>query len=108
MQEEFRGFRRFTAAERKIGEIMPEDGRISFIGTIIDKGEGKLVVDDGSGSVEVVADSELLKSLETGKIVRVVGKVYDGSVTGEAVQDFSTFNLELYREVKSLVDGNGN
>lgn len=106
MQEEFRSFRRFPAAERRIGEIMPEDGRVSFIGTVIDRSEGRFAVDDGSGSVEVAADGELAKFVETGKVVRVVGKIYDGSVTGEAVQDFSGFNKELYGEVKAAESKN--
>jgi len=41
--------------------------------------------------------------LEPGKLVRVVGKISgDGLVIGEAVQDFSNFNLSLYKELNTL------
>ena len=101
MQEDFRGFRRFPTMERRIGDILPEDGRVSFIGTVIDVGDGKVVVDDGSGSIEVLLENEIAKGLETGKVVRIVGKLSDGLVSGEAVQDFSGFDLEIYKKVKT-------
>ena len=100
MQEDFRGFRRFPTVEKKIGDITPEDGRVSFIGTVVDKGEGKIAVDDGSGNMEVLFEEETIKNFKTGSVVRIVGKVAEGFVTGEAIQDFSRFNLDLYREVK--------
>lgn len=100
MQDDFRGFKRFPAVEKKIGEITQDDVRVSFIGTIVDKGEGKIAVDDGSGNVEILFEDEIIKDLKTGKVVRVVGKVdSDGLINGEAVQDFSKFNISLYKEV---------
>lgn len=99
MMEDFRGFRRFPTIERRIGDILPEDGRVSFIGTIVDVGQGKIVVDDGSGSMEVLFENA--GELATGKMVRVVGKLSDGLVSGEAVQDFSAFDMELYKKVKA-------
>ena len=101
MQADFRGFRRFPAVEKKIQEITPEDSRVSIIGTVIDKNEKGITVDDGSGTAEITFGET--GNIETGKLVRVVGKVDpDGFITGEAVQDFSDFNLKLYEEIKKL------
>ena len=100
MQDDFRGFRRFPAEEKKVRDISTEDGRVSIIGTLIDKEEGKMTVDDGTGSIEVVFDGDV--SVKVGKTVRVIGKVsQDGFITGEAVQDFSGFNIQLYKEISS-------
>jgi len=101
MQDDFRGFRRFPAVEKRIGEITSEDGRVSVIGTLIDKGEGKITVDDGSGTIEVMFDGNI-ENIQVGKPVRVIGKVSpDGFIAGEAIQDFSGFNIQLYKELSS-------
>jgi len=101
MQTDFRGFRRFPAVEKKIEDITPEDTRVSIIGTIIDKSEGSITIDDGTGTIEVTFNDT--EALEPGKLVRVVGKIGgEGFVIGEAVQDFSNFNLGLYKELNTL------
>jgi len=103
MQEDFRAFRRFPTVEKSIAEIGPEDGRVSFIGTVIDKDEGKITVDDGSGSMEVFFENDVIKNFKTGDLVRIVGKISsEGFLSGEAVQNFSKFNLDLYKEMKSV------
>ena len=100
MQDDFRGFRRFPTVEKKIGDITMEDSRVSFIGTLVDKEEGKIAVDDGSGSIEILFEEEIIKNFKTGNVVRIIGKVSEGLVNGEAIQDFSKFNIDLYKEVK--------
>jgi len=101
MPEDF-GFKRFPTIEKKISEIGPEDVRVAIIGTVVDKGEGKIVIDDGSGSIAVFLDDG--KNLETGKFLRIVGRVNkdDLSINAEAVQDFSKFNLDLYKKLKEI------
>ena len=101
MQDDFRGFRRFPTVGKNIKEITPDDGRVSFIGTLIDKGEGKIAVDDGTGSIESFFEDEITKKFKVGNTVRIVGKVSEGNVNGEAIQDFSVFNLDLYKKVTS-------
>ncbi len=103
MQEDFKAFRRFPTVEKSIGDIGPEDGRVSFVGTVVSANEGKLVVDDGTGSIEIITDGAELK---TGKLVRIVGKIdQEGALNAEAVQDFSGFNLDLYRKIKGMEKG---
>jgi len=101
MPEDF-GFKRFPTVEKKISEISPEDIRVAVIGTVVDKGDGKIVIDDGSDNINVFLDDE--NKLETGKLLRIVGRVNkdDLSISAEAVQDFSKFNLELYKKLKEL------
>ena len=102
MQDDFRGFRRFPTAEKKIKDIEPEDIRVGFIGTITDKNKGKLSVDDGTGSIDALFEENVIENLEKGKVVRIVGKLSEGTVKGESVQDFSKFDLDLYRKIRSM------
>jgi len=74
MQESF-GFKRFPSTERKVSDIGPDDVRISIIGTIIDKGDGKLTIDDGTGSINVFTEDEKTKNFSIGNRVRVIGRV---------------------------------
>lgn len=96
-------YKRFPTSEKKISEISPEDVRVAIIGTVIDESEGKFALDDGTGSIEVLADKEDTEKLEPKKTVRVIGKIIseDGlKLNAEGVQDFSNFDLELYKKVK--------
>ena len=98
-------YKRFPTTEKKISEITPENIRVSIIGTIIDKTENKLIVDDGSGSIEVFSDEELIKNVGNNKIVRVIGRVTsDGTlaINAELIQDFSRFDVGLYEEIKNI------
>jgi len=100
MQDDFRSFRRFPAAHKNISEIGPEDIRVSVIGTIVDKSKGKIALDDGTGSMEALFEDDVLKDFKSGEQVRVIGKISEGTLTGEALQNFSSFNLELYKKIK--------
>lgn len=102
MQEDFGSFRRFPAMEKKISDIGPEDIRVCVIGTIVDKSNGKVAIDDGTGSMEALFDEEMLKGTESGNKVRVIGKVSEGTLNGEAIQDFSNFNFELHEKIKKM------
>lgn len=102
MQDDFRGFRRFPTAEKKIKDIEPEDIRVGFIGTITNKTKGKISVDDGTGSIDALFEEDIIKGLETGKLVRIVGKMSEGTLKGESIQDFSSFDLDLYMKIRSI------
>lgn len=111
MPENSDEFKRVPTKPRKVGKIdREEDIRISVIGTLVNKGEDSLVVNDGSGNLEVsfleLHNFERVDELETGQLVRVVGKLDLSSenlrIRGEAVQDFSDFNLDLYKKAEEL------
>lgn len=96
--------RRLPSIERKIAEIQPEDIRIRVLGTVIDKQNDKLVIDDGTGKIEVIFDEHVNADLK--QMVRVFGRVIpieDGfEMQGEIVQDMSQLNLELYKKVEGI------
>jgi RNase P/RNase MRP subunit p29 len=95
---------RIPAKERKISGIGPHDSRVSIVGTVVDSGENVMVVDDGTGKIDIVFESPV--QVRSGQRVRVVGKVMqaeDGpQMQGEAVQEFPEADLELWRRVGEL------
>ena len=96
--------RRMPSVERKVSEIKPEDIRVRVLGTVIDKQENKLVVDDGTGKIEAIFDDPV--NVELKKMVRVFGRVIpleDGfEIQGEILQDMSQLDLELHKKVESV------
>lgn len=103
--------KRAVTKPRKIEEIDREDIRVSIIGTLVNKGKGSLIVDDGSGNLEVsmleMNNENQVENLETGQLVRVVGKVDSEDeikLRGEFVQDFSEFDLKLYKKAKEIIE----
>jgi hypothetical protein len=96
--------RRLPSLERKVSEIKPEDIRISVIGTVIDMKDTKIVIDDGSGKIEVVFDDPV--KVEMNKMVRVFGRVIpieEGyELQGEVLQDMSQLDLELKKKFGEL------
>jgi len=96
--------RRLPSVMKDIGEIKPEDLRISVIGTIIDQQQDSMVLDDGTGKVLIRFDSPF--ETEMNKMIRVLGKVVpldDGiELHGEFIQDMSGLDLELLNRVKRI------
>ncbi len=92
--------RRAPAVHRKIENVSEEDIRVSVIGTVVDKGESRVAVDDGTGTIEVVFDlSKDLDGFDESDLVRVVGRPSDGSMDGEVIQNFEGFDVDLYEEI---------
>lgn len=93
-------FKRAPAVPRRISGIAPDkDIRVRLLGRVIDKGEGSVVIDDGSAKVEVITE----QSAELGDVVRIIARVlpletgYD--LRAEITQDMSKLDLDLYRRV---------
>lgn len=102
----FEDRRRAPAEFKKIEDVGADDVRVSLIGTVVDVGEGKLVVDDGTGTIQVNFDlSEDLDELKQGRKVRIIGRPGEGEMDGEAVQDFSDFDMELYEKTRDKLKG---
>jgi len=95
---------RMPARERKVAEIKPEDTRVSIVGTVVGFNGGTLAIDDGSGNVNVTFEEP--PSVKDGQLVRVFGRTMpiEGGVEiqGEACQDFTGADTELYRKVSGL------
>jgi len=95
---------RVPARERKISGIGPQDSRVSLVGTVVDFEENVMVIDDGTGKIEVVFESP--PHVKSGQRVMVIGKVMpaeDGAqLQGETLREFPDADLELWRRVGEL------
>ena len=95
--------RRFPAVKRQVVGINETDVRVSVIGTIIDKQDDFIIVDDGTGRVKISA-----KDLPFGQtqMIRVFGRVMptpDGiELQGEIFQDMSKLDLVLFKKLEKL------
>jgi len=104
--EQREGFvrRRIPSVERRISEIMAEDMRVSVIGTVIDKQDDSIMLDDGTGKISIGFDSSV--DVETDQLVRVFGRVIPieqgFELQGEIIQDMSSVDKELLRKLRSL------
>jgi len=98
--------RRIPSVERRISEIMAEDMRVSLIGTVIDKQEDSIILDDGTGKIAIGFDSPI--DAEPDQIVRVFGRVMpieEGfELQGEIVQDMGRIDMELLKKLRGLSD----
>ncbi len=96
--------RRMPCIEKKVAEITPDDIRVRILGTVIDKKDNRLVVDDGTGKIDIVFDEPV--NTELNKFVRIFGRVIpaEGGVElqGEIIQDMSRLDKELLKKVEDV------
>lgn len=102
MEEKILQYKRAPAKARKINKIDPEkDIRVRILGTVIDKSEDVLVIDDGSQKAEIVIDPST--DVSVGSIVRVFARVLPlesgFDLRAEIVQNMSGIDLELYNKI---------
>lgn len=100
--------RRAPAVLKAIEDIDAEaDTRVRIVGTVLEVRGDSIMVDDGSGTVEVFLDTEDVEDVDDGQRVRVIGRVLPlpsgFEVQGEIVQDFSDVDMELYGKVREAV-----
>ena len=97
---------RFTKSPFKKAKIkeIPHEKYVSVVGAIIKKDRNDILLDDGTGQIEVVFGEDI--NFKEGDIVRVFGVAISGSLKGELIQDMSELDIKLYREsfdkIKSL------
>lgn len=101
--------KRVASSEKHIADISPDkDIRVRILGTVLDVSEGTILIDDGTSKAEVQFDSaEETASLERGQLVRIVARVLpliDGfALRGEAVQDMSGFDMQLFKRARDII-----
>ena len=100
--------KRLPAIEKSISNIDPsKDIRIRIIGTIIDVADRSLMIDDGSGKVQVVFENPT-SYLREGQFIRVITRVFplvDGfECRGEAIQTLDNFDVNLYKDAKKIIN----
>ncbi len=100
MPEQFR-YRRAPATPRRISEINPEkDIRVRLLGRVIGKDNGAIIIDDGTGKAEVIAESQ---DADVNDLVRVFTRVLpleEGfELRAELIQKMNGLDIDLYRNV---------
>ena len=98
--------RRLPGIEKQINSIRPEtDVRVRLTGTVIDVGSNSLVLDDGTGKIEVILEDQAKVSV--GQMIRVVTRILpliDGfQCRGEVIQTMEDFDIDLYKKAKDIV-----
>lgn len=98
--------RRLPGIEKTVDSIQPEtDVRIRLTGTVIDVNSTALVLDDGTGKIEIIFEDH--PQVNVGQMVRVVTRVLpliDGfQCRGEAIQTMDGFDTDLYKKAKDIV-----
>jgi len=102
-QAEKAAFEEF-AGEKRVSQITGAEPWISLIGTVISRNtaESSMLIDDGTGQITVRS----AKLPELGSLVRILGSAFTSAgkvmLDGVIVQDFSCFDVELYRKVLEL------
>jgi len=73
-------------------------------GTVIDSSANSIVLDDGSGKIEIYFEDQ--PKVKNGQMVRIITRLLpmiDGfECKGEVIQNLEGFNLELYKKVKEI------
>jgi len=110
MPETLEGFvspRRMPAYEKRIAEITKGDVRVRLLGTVIDASDNVVVLDDGTGKINVVFNEPV--AVEANKTVRIFGRVMPAEegfeIEGEILQDVSGIDVGLYRKAVELERG---
>ena len=91
-----------SAKPRRISEIEVDDEQVQVIGFIVDKKESSLILDDGSGELNILfEDPGLIEDVEVGSKVRVFGtplSIEDTQeIHAEIIQDMEGLDLDLYK-----------
>jgi RNase P/RNase MRP subunit p29 len=107
MPETLEGFatpRRLPAHEKRINNISKDDVRVRLFGTVIDSNDNIVVIDDGTGKINVTFNDPV--QVKAGRTVRVFGKVMPAEngfeIEGEIIQDMSGVDVSLYRKATEL------
>ena len=95
--------RRMHSAYRKVEEIQPQDIRVTVIGTVIDRAEDGIVLDDGSGKVDITLDGATADIPDLVRVFASVIPMEEGiQLQGEIVQDMTGLDLALHKKVQGL------
>ncbi len=96
------------AEPRRISNINPrEDIKVRITGTILEKNEDSIRIDDGTGSTEVFVDQEDLEDLGENQKAQILGRVLPTpesfEIQGEFVQELDDREFEMYSQAREIV-----
>ncbi|MDY6769029.1 MAG: OB-fold nucleic acid binding domain-containing protein [Candidatus Nanohaloarchaea archaeon] len=103
---------RQAATPRDVTDIDAEnDVRVRVLGTVLETRQDSLMLDDGTGTVEVFVDADDLDQVQDGQRVRVFGRVLPTAdsfeLQAELVQDMADLDMDMYEEVVDAVGKSG-
>lgn len=95
--------RQAPARIRRINELTDDDYRVRVIGTVVNVSSEEQILDDGTGTINIVTDQKL----EVGARIRAIGRIFrkdDGTIelNAEIIQDMKGLDTELYNKVREL------
>ena len=89
--------------EKFIKNLSKEDVKVALSGLIVSKGDGKVIIDDTTGTIS----AEVETTLDVNDFIKVFGVLlpYEEGfeVQGHFIQDLSNLDVEKYIKVKSLL-----
>ena len=93
-----------VSVEKKIGEIKNGDLKVRFLGVVVEKGDGYIIVEDNTGRARVYTDEGGLKVKD---IVYVIGTILqviqdEPEISSEAIAVMNGIDLSLYDQVLDL------
>lgn len=100
--------RREPSKPRNVEDIDPQsDVRVRILGTVLEKRDDSVVMDDGTGTVEVFLDGEELDTIKDGQRIRIFGRVLPTresfELQADIVQDMTDLDMEDYNAVRDAV-----
>ena len=94
---------RASYKERYVKDLKAEDVKVAISGTIISKGNGRIAIDDGTGSIIVSIDTDL----EVNSFIKVYGNLlpYDEGfeIQGHFIKDLNNVDKNLYRKAMEII-----
>ena len=99
--------------KKKINEIHPEnDFKVKVMGFVVDKKDDTLLMDDGSGKLQVFVDlPNIIDTVNLNQLIRVFGSVMPTDegfeLKADILQDLSDLNVNLYKKVEELYNKMG-
>ncbi len=99
-------YRRQPAKPRKIKDVAENDIRVRLLGRVIDKTDSTIMLDDGTGTAEIIIEPETVNGageIELHDVLRVFCRVIplESSIEfrAEIIQDMTGMDMDLYRKV---------
>ncbi|MBI2970910.1 MAG: hypothetical protein HYY37_00660 [Candidatus Aenigmarchaeota archaeon] len=94
-------YRRLPAVPKNIADIREGDVRVRILGRVLDRTDGVLVLDDGTGKAEIVADTDVRHNELVRVFARVLPLENGYELRAELVQPMHALDIELHQKVRA-------
>ena len=90
-----------------IVDVNQKDIRVRVLGTVIDRQDNTLVLDDGTGKIVATFDEPV--NVKERSLVRIIGRVMpvDGGLelSGEIIQNMEGLDIDVFKKLSSINKG---